>query len=254
MMIRLSSALVLICLCAVANALELNAELAWADRVTLSVPVSGVIEQVLVQPGAAVNANQTLLSLDSRQAKAHLAAANSAVKRLDLQRAEAEREWDRARELFDRTVLSERELQLAEIGLAQADADYQAAQAAQVDATVALEVHTLKAPFAAWVLAVPAAAGQAVINAQQATPLLTLVARERMRAHALIDVEQANALKIDAAVVVQVGQQRFDAKIAQIGLAPMATQRPAQYLLEVEFNIPTAASLRAGQSAVLELP
>lgn len=254
MMMRLCSAVVLGSLSTWAHALELNAELDWAERVTLSVPVSGVVEQVLVQPGAAVAARQTLLVLDTREAKAHLAKANSALKYLDLQRAEAEREWDRARELFDRTVLSERELQLAEISLAHADAEYQAAQAAQVDATVTLEVHTLKAPFAAWVSAVPVATGQAVINSQQATPLLTLVARESMRARALLDAEQASALKTDSAVVVHAGQQRFEAKIVSIGMEPIAMQRPAQYLLEAEFDLPAESTLRAGQAVMLELP
>jgi multidrug efflux system membrane fusion protein len=254
MKIRMCSALVLSGLSALASAVEVNGELDWANRVTLSVPVSGIVTEVSVRPGEAVAAGQSLLSLDAREVQARVAHANSAVKKLVLHRAEAEREWERAQELFDRTVLSERELQLAEIGLNDADAAYQAAQAERVAAEVALECHSLKAPFAAWVLAVPVTPGQAIVNTQQATPLVTLAARDLMRVHANVDAVQTAALKTDAAVAVRVGEQRFDARIVHIGLEPVGSQRPPQYPVEVEFKVPADTQLRAGQAAVLELP
>ncbi|MBI5461526.1 MAG: efflux RND transporter periplasmic adaptor subunit [Gammaproteobacteria bacterium] len=251
---RIGSVLVLCCLSALAGAAELNGELDWADRVTLSVPVSGIVAKVSVRPGEAVAAGQALLELDAREVQAHVAQANSAVKKLELHRAEAEREWERAQELFDRTVLSERELQLAEIGLNDADAAYRAAQTERVAAEVALECHQIKAPFAAWVLAVPVAPGQAVVNTQHATPLVTLAARERMRVRVDIDAAQAATLKLEAGVGVRVGAQRFDAHVVHIGLEPTGSQRPPQYPVEVEFNVPADTQLRAGQAAVLELP
>ena len=254
MITRMCSALVLCGLSALVSAAEVNGELAWAKRVTLSVPVSGIVTEVSVRPGEAVAAGQSLLGLDTREVQARVAQANSAVKKLELHRAEAEREWERAQELFDRTVLSERELQLAEIGLNDADAAYQAARTERVAAEVALECHNLKAPFAAWVLAVPVAPGQAIINAQQAVPLVTLAAREQMRARATVDAAQAAALKTEVAVAVRVGEQRFDARVVHIGLEPIGSQRPAQYLVEVEFNVPADVQLRAGQPATLELP
>jgi len=254
MNIRMCSALVLCCISVLASAVEVNGELDWANRVTLSVPVTGIVAAVSVRPGEAVAAGQSLLSLDAREAQARVAHANSAVKKLVLHRAEAEREWERAQELFDRTVLSERELQLAEIGLNDADAAYQATQAERVAAEVALELHSLKAPFAAWVLAVPVAPGQTIVNTQQATPLVMLAARDLMRARVNVDAVQTAVLKTDAAVAVRVGEQRFDARIVHIGLEPVGNQRPPQYPVEVEFKVPADTQLRAGQAAVLELP
>ncbi|MBI5040364.1 MAG: efflux RND transporter periplasmic adaptor subunit [Gammaproteobacteria bacterium] len=254
MKIRMCSALVLCCLSALASAAEVNGELDWANRVSLSVPVSGIVATVSVRPGEAVAAGQSLLSLDVREVQARVAHAKSAVKKLELHRAEAEREWGRAKELFDRTVLSERELQLAEIGLNDADAAYQAAQAERIAAEVALECHTIKAPFAAWVLAVPVAPGQAIVNTQQAMPLVTLAARDLMRARVNVDAAHVATLKADAAVAVRVGEQRFDTRIVQIGLEPIDSQRPPQYPVEVEFKVPADVQLRAGQPAVLELP
>ena len=235
-------------------AAEFNGELLWANAVTLSVPVSGRVVQVDVQPGDLVEAGQSLLQLDTRVARAHVAEARSAIKRLELQRSEAQREWDRAKELYDRTVLSERELQLAEIGFNAADADYHAARSAQVAAEVELENHLLKAPFAARVLDVHVRPGQAVINTHQATPLVSLAERDSMRARALVTADQAAALKANTAAAVRVGDQRFEVQRLVIGDEPVAVERPAQYAVDVEFSVPAGSALRAGQSATLILP
>ena len=235
-------------------AAEFNGELLWANAVTLSVPVTGRVVQVDVQPGDLVEADQALLQLDTRVARAQVAEARSAVKRLELQRAEAQREWDRAKELYDRTVLSERELQLAEIGFNAADADYHAARSAQVAAEVDLEYHLLKAPFAARVLDVHVRPGQAVINTHQATPLVSLAERNRMRARALLTENQAAALQANAAAAVRIGDQRFEVQRLSVGAAPVAAERPAQYAVEVLFSVPADNSLRAGQPATLILP
>jgi multidrug efflux system membrane fusion protein len=239
---------------AVASAAEYNGELDWANAVTLGLSISGRVAQISVRPGDLVDAGQPLLQLDTRVARAHLAEARSAIKRLELQRAEAQREWDRAKELYDRTVLSERELQLAEIGFNAADAEYHAARSAEVAAEVALEYHTMKAPFAARVLAVHVQAGQAVINTHEVTPLVRLAERDRMRARAWVNAAQAATLKADVAAAVRVGDQRFDAQVASIGADPVGAERPAQYAVEVAFNVPAGTALRAGQAATLVLP
>lgn len=239
---------------ATVSAAELNGELDWANRVVLSVPLSGRVERLDVQAGQPVDAGQLLLQLDTRNARAHLTQARSTVRRLELQRAEAQREWDRAKELYDRTVLSERELQLAEIGFASADADYQVARAALVAAEVALENHSLKAPAAAWVLATHVTPGEAVVGEQQAMPLVTLAERGRMRARAAVNAAQAAAVRAGASATVQVGEQRFDAQVVRIGVDPLSGERPALYPLEVEFSVPADSALRAGQTATLVLP
>ncbi len=254
---RLSAAIVMLAsagLPAIAQAADVDAELEWANRVTLSVPVTGRIEQVLVRPGDTVAAAAPLLRLDAREAQARVAQAKAQLQKLDLQRAEAEREWERARELFDRTVLSERELQLAEIGLNNADAEYQAALTEQVAATVALEQHSLAAPFAARVLAVPVAPGQAVVNNSAVTPLIDIAAQELLRARAQLDAAQAAALEIDAEVAVRIGSERFTARVVQLGFEPLDAQRPARYGVAAEFSVPADTPLRAGQAAILELP
>lgn len=244
----------LACLSSPTLAAELSGELDWASQVTLSVPVTGRVKQLAVHPGEAVEAGQLLMQLDTRIVLGQLEQARSAVKHHELQRAEAQREWDRAKELYDRTVLSERELQVAEIGFATADADYQAARASLVTAEVTLEDHSLKAPVAAWVLAIHVTPGEAVVNVSQATPLMTLAERGKMTAHASLNAAQAAAVQTGSSVKVRVNDQQYDAQVIEVGVEPLSAERPALYSLVVEFIVPSDAALRAGQAATLILP
>ncbi|MFA7386896.1 MAG: hypothetical protein WCZ87_04460, partial [Thiohalobacteraceae bacterium] len=96
--------------------------------------------------------------------------------------------------------------------------------------------------------------GQAVINTQQATPLVSLAERDRMRARALLTESQAASLQATSAAAVRVGDQRFEVQHLAVGAEPVAAERPAQYAVEVLFSVPADSALRAGQSATLILP
>lgn len=236
------------------QAADLSGELVWAQRVDLSVPLTGRIEQVTVAAGDGVQAGQLLMRFDRRALEARVTQARAVVKDTEAQRAEAHREWDRAKELFDRTVLAERELQLAENAYVSAEARYQAARAEQAAASVALDYSEINAPFAAWVLAVHVAPGVAAINNSIVTPLVTLAARDRMRARGRVNAAQASAMKIGAAANVRVADITFDGKIAAIALEPVDDARPALYAVDVEFPVPADLLLRAGQTATLIMP
>lgn len=251
---RLYAIAALCCASFGACAAELNGELDWANRASLSVPVDGLVTQVKARPGDSVETGAELVLLDARVARAHVAQARSAVRKYELQRAEAQREWDRAKELYDRTVLSQHELQIAEIGFANADAEYRAAQSAQTASEIALELHTVKAPFTARVLAVHVAPGQAVVGSQQVQPLVTVAERGKLRMRAAAEAAQAAEFAPDAAVKVRVGEQQFDARIVAVAAQPPDAQRAAHYAIEAEFAVPADSTLRAGQPATLVLP
>lgn len=251
---RLCAMVALCCLSVTVSAAELNGELDWANRVSLSMPVDGLVTQVKTRPGESVEAGAVLVLLDTRVAQAHVAQARAAVRRSELLRAEAQREWDRAKELYDRTVLSQHELQVAEIAFANADAEYRAAQSARVASEVALEIHTVKAPFAARVLEVHVAPGQAVVGTQQVQPLVTLADLGKLRARAAVDAAQATNFAPDAAVKVRVGEQQYDARIVGVSSAAQYGESEARYSVEAEFAVPADSPLRVGQPATLVLP
>jgi multidrug efflux system membrane fusion protein len=158
-------------------------------RTSLSLPVSGVVAEVLVEKGQQVKQGDTLLKLDSRYAKARLQAARARVARFLPGRNEAKREMERAMELYDRTVLSDVELEQTKIDYAQKNAELEEARAQETEARLDLEYSVLKAPFDLVVLDNHVVAGQAVVNDFHAVPLIE-VARNSVAVHARLSPER----------------------------------------------------------------
>ncbi len=141
------------------------AGMASAQTLVLSVPGSGRVAEVMVSPGQQVRAGTLLIQLDARAANALLA------------QRQAERELDRAEELFERTVLSVTDLQLARSAFAKVDAQYRAAEAAALRAEAELEDLRINAPTDGIVKSVLVARGQVVVNRCQVTPMLEFEVR-----------------------------------------------------------------------------
>lgn len=158
-------------------------------RSSLSLPVSGVVAEVMVEKGQKVKQGEVLLRLDERYAKARLRAASARVSRQRPGRDEAKRELERAEELFDRTVLSEVELQQAKIDFAQKDAALEEARAEEMQARLDLEYSVLKAPFDLVVINSHVVPGQAVVNELSAVPLIE-VARDNVVVLAALSPER----------------------------------------------------------------
>jgi multidrug efflux system membrane fusion protein len=151
------------------------ASLAAADpeqAVPLGIPVSGVIGEVRVAPGDRVKRGQRLISLDPRAFKLRLEGLEATVARLRPARDERARELERAQELYDRTVLSDVELQQARYAAEMAEAALQEAESARALAALDLEYSVLRAPYDGTVQRVDVGVGQVVVNRCQAMPLL----------------------------------------------------------------------------------
>ena len=153
------------------------AGMASAQTLVLSVPGSGRVAEVMVSPGQQVRAGTLLIQLDARAANALLAQRQAERDALREEQAEAQRELDRAEELFERTVLSVTDLQLARSAFAKVDAQYRAAEAAALRAEAELEDLRINAPADGIVKSVLVARGQVVVNRCQVTPMLEFEVR-----------------------------------------------------------------------------
>ena len=233
-----------------AAAFEVDGELHWAKRLTLSTPVTGVVEAAPAVPGQRVEKGALLVRLDQRpfKAKRSRAAANLAATKAALE--EAEREMARAEELYDRTVLSDHEFQQAKIGLAAAEAAHRSARAELTLAEVALERSALNAPFDAWVLARPVEAGETVVSRLQARPLVELAEAGRMVVRVSVGADRAANLAPGMAAAVTVNGDRYEGRVRAIAMEP--PEGSSLYPLEVEFD--SDKPLRAGQRARVDLP
>jgi RND family efflux transporter MFP subunit len=153
------------------------AGMASAQTLMLSVPGSGRVAEVAVSAGQEVRAGALLIQLDARAANALLVQRQAERDALREEQAEVQRELDRAEELFERTVLSVTDLQLARSAFAKVDAQYRAAEAAALRAEAELEDLRINAPGDGVVKSVLVAPGQVVVNRCQVTPMLEFEVR-----------------------------------------------------------------------------
>lgn len=237
-----------------APALDLPATLAWGQRVELGTPVSGLVTEVAAAPGQRVEQGQVLVRLDSRLFQARLAEAQAALEEAKQRNSEAELELERTIELYERTLLSDHDRTLAEIGAAAAEAARRKAAAALSAARLELEYSQVSAPFSGLVVAVAAAPGQAVANRLQIQPLVVLAGDAEMRALAQVSAEQAAALRPDIEIEVAVAGVWVSGRFSRLSLEPVAqTPEGPAYQVEVVFSAPPEATLRAGQQATVRI-
>ena len=238
-----------------AEAAEIVGRLDWARKVILSVPVSGVVEEVMVSVGDRVEAGQALFRLDPRPFRNRLARARAELDRVVPAREEAQREFERAEELYDRTVLSEHERQLARIALARADAEQRVAESALAEAELELDYSVVRSPFAALVLEARVEVGQTVITRHQGVPLMTLVEAGRMLARAEVGIERTAAIRAGDRVTVRLGERRYAGEVRRVVPEPSAwVNDEPRYGVEVALQPPAEDRLYAGQKVIVELP
>jgi HlyD family secretion protein len=121
--------------------------------ISIGVRVPGRIDRYFVEEGQAVRAGDSLVQLDDRDYRAAVARAEAALRVAEANRALAEAELARGRELRAQRVISQQELDVFENKAAVARATEMQAQAELTQAKVNLEYTTLRAPGDGVVLA-----------------------------------------------------------------------------------------------------
>ena len=143
-------------------------------ELALGTLVSGVVAEVKVREGQQVKAGDVLIVLDQREFRARLDSARAVASRARALFAEALREEERAQELYDRGLLSDHELQKAQIGSLEARARKAQAAAEQTQAELDLERSRIRAPRDGRIVEMKAWRGQPVQNALTVQPLVVL--------------------------------------------------------------------------------
>jgi RND family efflux transporter MFP subunit len=229
------------------HAEEVEATLQWVRTVPLSTAVSGVIDTVDVSKGDRVQKNQVLLHLVSKTFQADVVAQKANLKKAENNKDEAERELERTQELYDRTLLSDHDLQLGIIQRDAATAELQVARSKLTSAERDLYYSVVRAPFDAWVLQRNAQPGQVVVVKLQASPLLVLAEAGRMLARSEVGGAMAGKLRLGTTTQVTVAGKKYTGKISYISLEPV---KPGvdKYTVDVSFSSGNSV-LRVGQAA-----
>jgi multidrug resistance efflux pump len=143
-------------------------------EIKITSPVSGVIKKVYVQTGQIIKHGDLLLEFDDTLILSNLSEAHAKMNLAIINRSEAKKELERAEELYERTVLSEHELQQSKISYSDSMAQYASAQNLMVHAQWEKKHSKLYAPFHSQILNVSSYAGQYVNNKLTAQTLFII--------------------------------------------------------------------------------
>lgn len=236
---------------AVVKAEGFEATLGWSKRVELSSPVNGVVHKVFAESGKIVAKGEVLVQLDPRIFKANLKYAKAKLKNTNEHSLETKRELDRQLDMYDRSMLSEHDLQVAKNNFSSAQALSQQAQASLTKAKLNLEYSAIRAPFNAVVVNSVAIKGQ-IVAAELSPPTLVIVAEaQRMLARFYAATDKANSFVINQGVEVNVAGKSYQGRILNIALEPDRLKL-GHYAVDVIFDL-NDKILRAGQKATIEL-
>lgn len=222
----------------------------WAKRVTLSVPVSGVVTLVTVETGQKIKTGQILLKLDQIPFITDLRTAKADRSQTKSNRREAHRDLAQTKELYERGLTSNVELENAQLKAKRADAALDGARARVKRASYNLSNSRIIAPFDGWVLVRKVEVGQSIISTQQAATLLVVAASNSYIARAEVPGGALNKLEPGEAVEVEVDGMDYKGTVRQLGLEPVRPTTGGEAYYEIGVHFDSGGRLyRAGQKA-----
>ncbi|MDR7193661.1 efflux RND transporter periplasmic adaptor subunit [Luteimonas terrae] len=194
----------------------------------LSPRVDGLVARVHVDAGDRVTAGQALVELDPAVGRQALARVRAQVAEADAAAQEAERLFTEAQRLGEGQFIAASQIDARESELRLARAALDSARASEREQAELVERHVLPAPFDGVVAEKLAEAGEWV---QRGTPVLSLVATDRVRLDVQVPQERYADLGDDADVQVYADALGGETLRATIGARVPVTDAGARTFL-----------------------
>ncbi len=194
----------------------------------LSPRVDGLVARVHVDAGDRVTAGQVLVELDPAVGRQALARVRAQAAEADAAAQEAERLFTEAQRLGEGQFIAASQIDARESELRLARAALDSARASEREQAELVERHVLPAPFDGVVAEKLAEAGEWV---QRGTPVLSLVATDRVRLDVQVPQERYTDLGDDADVQVHADALGGETLRATIGARVPVTDAGARTFL-----------------------
>jgi multidrug efflux system membrane fusion protein len=234
-----------------AAAQELQGVVAWPVISKPGFAVSGVVDKVKVQAGAQVKKGDTLVQLEQRPFLLDVKKYKAGTETIEPLLFDARVELNQAEELYDRTVLSQIELQKIEARHRGLEAQARVAQAEYEMALWRQEKSSLAAPFDAVVVSNDFISGQVLSEENRAHVSLQLAPTGMMAVIVLIEAQQLPRLQLNQPVQVIIGADKMPGMLRSIDVrAGNQTLSSAV----IDFKYPSGKRYHVGQNAKIKLP
>lgn len=248
MWIRDSVVVMMLCGALPAMAAGWEGTVQWGHPTTIGTTLSGTVEKVSVKTGEHVRKGQELLHLEQAVPRARVEQQKARVAHSALRLSEAQKELARSEELYERTLLSDHDLNAARIAHAEAKSLHLEAKVALAEAEQQLRDTVIRSPYNAVVLSSHIEEGESVNGLWQVQSLYTIVPAEKFAVRFSVALAESAKLQPGMAMKVQVGGKSHAGKIESV-----TRDMPGGTSL-VEVALAAEAALSVGMPAVVTLP
>jgi HlyD family secretion protein len=230
-------------------------KLGAVTTVQVGTQVSGQVSAIYVDFNDRVRRGQLIARIDPTLQQQAVRDALAGLERAQAERAQAQREYDRNKQLFDRKVLTEAEFNNAQYALAIANATVKSAQVTLDRARQNLSYTSIYAPIDGIVVERNVDVGQTVA-ASLSAPQLFLIANNLSRMQILASVDESDIGLIKEGQEVRFSVQaypdeNFKGTVRQVRLQSVTQENVVNYTAVVEVDN-TSGKLLPGMTATVD--
>jgi len=252
------------------QAISASGSLEAVTTVNVGSQVSGTVQALHADFNDFVRRGQVLARLDPslfqtqvEQAEANLVRAEAEVERLKVARDAAKIALDRTARLAEKRLVSDADLEAAQVGFAGADAQVRSADASVAQSTASVNqakvnlAHTvITSPIDGIVVSRDVDTGQTVAASMQAPTLFVLAADlTKMHLNASIDESDVGQIEAGQAVTFRVDaypNDTFTGRVAQVRLQAVVSQNVVTYATVIDVGNPDL-KLKPGMTATVTI-
>ena len=234
-------------------AAELQGEVHWGEPLVLSTNLDAEVVRTTVRPGQRVKKGELLVQLEDGVLRARLSQARVELSHQQLLLAEAKNELHRSEELYERTLLSDHDLDLARIAHAGAKSSYQRANTELKLAQRAIELTRIVAPFAGLIVERHHQAGETVNGQFTSVPLYSLVALDKRWVRLAVSASQVANVSVGDELELSIGEQRYTGRIDTIS-GQVKGLGEGRLTVDILFTPGKGRSVTIGETAQVTLP
>lgn len=231
-------------------AVELPGTTQWYQRIDINALRSGVVEKVAVAVGERVKRGELLLQLEHELERSQGLLASKRLEQQQLLHKEAQREFERLEDLYERTLISEHDRAIGEAVWVGAAAELQFAERELAKAKRDLRYSQISAPFNAIVIGRTAENGSIVNHLLQQPALLTIASTSSIAVDGYLNLKQLGGLAKGKTVQIKIAGKTIKGRVESVAQEPNVGTK-GQYRLRL--LIPYNKRLRAGMSATIIL-
>jgi HlyD family secretion protein len=232
------------------------------EEVTVKPNISGIVEEVLVEPGRFVKPGDVLAKVRVVPNIQELANAENRLNRAKIGLENARLDFERNERLFQQKVISQADFQPFELALKNAREELKASEEnieiikkGFSERTAAAANTMVRSTAGGMILDVPIKAGNSVImanNFNEGTTIATLADMRDMIFVGKVDESEVGKLRTGMPLILNIGaieNKTFDALLSYIAPKGVEENGAVKFEIKADLKLDTADFIRAGYSA-----